>query len=261
MPISPPPLALITGASRGLGAAYARNLAKKGYRLLLIARNESRLLELASTLRSHHGIMVHHETLDLAQPKASARLYDFTRQYGEAPDLLINNAGFGMYGPFHTHPPAEIRKMLQLHINTIVETIHLFLPTMIARRSGCIINVSSLAGFFSLPYMAEYAATKAFLISFSEALAEEVHPFDLKIQVCCPGQTETEFHATAGFRPRGFAHPQDPDEVVRVSLLALHSNRSTVTFGWQGQVATLLAKLFPRRFLARRSASRIRPPS
>ena len=261
MLIPPPPLALITGASRGLGAAYARNLAAKGFRLLLVARDESRLAKLADTLQSRHGIIVHFGALDLSQPEAGTRLYDLTRQYCDAPDMLINNAGFGMYGEFHTHPLGEIKKMLHLHINLIVETVHAFLPNMIARRSGFIINVSSLAGFFSLPYMAEYAATKAFLISFSEALAEEVRPFGITVQACCPGQTETDFHTTAGFRPQGFARPQAPDEVVRASLLALRTNRPTMIFGWPGQVATLLAKWLPRRFLARFAATRIRPPN
>jgi len=253
MPTSLPPLALITGASRGIGAAYARNLAEKGYRLLLVARDESRLTDLADTLRARHGIMVHFHTLDLSQPEASARLYDLTRQYCDAPDVLINNAGFGMYGAFHTHPLVEIQKMLQLHITTIVETIHAFIPTMIARQSGSIINVSSLAGFFSLPYMAEYAATKAFLKSFSEALAEEVRPFGITIQTCCPGQTETEFHTTAGFRPQGYASLQDPNKVVRVSLENLRSNHQTVTISWSGHVTTLLAKWLPRRFFGTES--------
>ncbi len=260
MSIPSSPLALITGASRGLGAAYARNLAEQGYRLLLIARDESRLTELASTLYSRHGNMVHWCTQDLSCPDASTQLYHFTRQHCDAPDLIINNAGFGMYGTFHSHPLPDVRKMLYLHINLIVETIHRFLPDMIARRSGSIINVSSLAGFFSLPYMAEYAATKAFLISFSEALAEEVHPFGIKVQACCPGQTETEFHAKAGFRPQGFSNSQDPDQVVRVSLSCLRSNHAVVTVGWSGAVATLLAKWLPRRFLSRLAATRTRPP-
>ena len=260
MQTTSPPLALITGASRGLGAAYARNLAEQGYRLLLIARDESRLTELAVTLRLRYGIMVHWSSLDLSGPDASAQLHDFTRQHCDAPDLLINNAGFGMYGAFHSHSIPEIRRMLNLHINTIVESIHLFLPDMIARRSGAIINVSSLAGFFSLPYMAEYAATKAFLISFSESLAEEVRPFGIKVQTCCPGQTETDFHTTAGFRPRGFARFQNPDQVVRVSLSRLRSNYAAVAIGWSGHVAALLAKCLPRRFVARLAATRTRPP-
>lgn len=261
MPLPASPLALITGASRGIGAAYAKSLAQKGFHLLLIARDESRLTTLANMLRSTHGILVHQETLDLSQPNASTQLHEITRQYCDAPDVLINNAGFGLYGAFHTHPSVEIRKMLQLHINTIVETIHLFLPAMMARQSGTIINVSSLAGFFALPYMAEYAATKAFLISFSEALAEEMHTHGIKIQVCCPGQTETDFHTTAGFCPKGLTRMDTPEKVVRASLLNLYSNRSTVTIGWQGWLATLLTTMLPRRWFTQIAATRTRPPN
>ena len=206
MSIPPPPLALITGASRGIGAAYAKNLSAQGYSLLLVARDESRLTDLADTLRSRHGIMVHVGALDLSQPEASARLYDLTRQYCDAPDVLINNAGFGMYGAFHTHPLIEIQKMLQLHITTIVETIHAFLPNMIARQSGFIINVSSLAGFFSLPYMAEYAATKAFLSSFSEALAEEVRPLASQSKPVVRDKRKQIFIGQRGFAHMALSH-------------------------------------------------------
>lgn len=260
MLISKPPIALITGASRGLGETYARYLAQQGYCLLLVARDISRLEDLGKTLMSRHQTVVHSTSLDLGQPDSGARLRDFCQEYCEAPDLLINNAGFGLYGPFYTHALVDVRKMLQLHIQTIVETIHFFLPPMIARQSGAIINVASLAGLISLPYMAEYAATKAFLVSFSEALAEELRPLGITIQVCCPGQTQTAFHATAGFRPKGIGRIQTPEEVVSRSLQALESAYPMLTIGWQGFFASILAKFLPRRFLARQALSRTRPP-
>ena len=260
MPHPSPPLALITGASRGIGATYAQYLAQQGYRLLIVARDLTRLNELALNLRSRHGAIIHPESLDLSQPDAGVRLHELSRQYCDAPDLLINNAGFGLYGPFHTHSLIEVRRMLQVHIYTIVETLHLFLPAMITRQSGTIINVSSLAGMFSLPYMAEYAATKAFLISFSEALAEEVRPLGITIQVCCPGQTITDFHTRAGFRPKSLGRPHTPEEVVRTSLTALRTSRTIVTIGWQGSLAALVAKWLPRGLVTRQAASRLHLP-
>lgn len=258
-PSSGSPIALITGASRGIGAAYAKALAKRGYRLLLVSRDESRLSSLIQEIRSHHGTMIHYKLLDLATSEASMEFYNFSLTHCEAPDLLIHNAGFGLYGPFSSFSPTTIQKMAKLHINFIVESTRAFLPGMISRGSGTIINVSSLAGFFSLPYMAEYAATKAFLISFSEALAQEVRPFGITIQVCCPGQTDTDFHQTAGFRPKSFVPSLTPEEVVRKSLSAIKFKSPTVTVGWSGHLAILLARLLPRGFLARLAASRVCP--
>ena len=125
-------------------------------------------------LRKAHPIEVETETLDLAQPNAGHELYMVVRKRRESVDLLINNAGFGMYGDFATMALPRIQEMLRLHVNTVVDSTRLFLPPMIERQSGAIINVSSIAGFFPIPYMTEYAATKAFLIAFSEAIAEEV---------------------------------------------------------------------------------------
>ena len=155
-------------------------------------------------------------------------------------------------------PMARIQEMLRLHVNTIVESIRLFLPGMIERRAGSIINVSSIAGLFPLPYMAEYAATKAFLISLSEALAEEARPFGVHVQACCPGSTETDFHTTAGIRPGNPLGLQTPAAVVAVSLAALERGPTVVTIGWRGRVLALLSRGFPRAWLARAAARRLR---
>ena len=167
------PFAVVTGASRGIGAAYARLLASRGYDLLLVSRDEARLTHLSRELETNHRVQAHVFIADLAQPDAAHQLFVEGRRYRQTPDMLINNAGFGLYGEFVSHPLPRIQEMLHVHVRTVVESIRLFLPGMIERGSGTIINVASIAGLLPIPHFAEYAATKAFLVSFSEALAEE----------------------------------------------------------------------------------------
>lgn len=255
------PFAIITGASRGIGAEYARQLASQGHDLLLVARDTERLRHLAQELETAYSIHAHIGTLDLAQPNSAHQLFVVAREFRQAPDLVINNAGFGLYGEFVSHSLPRIQQMLQLHIKTVVESIRLFLPGMLERRSGAIINVASIAGMLPIPYFAEYSATKAFLISFSEALAEEVKSSGVHIQACCPGQTETDFHASAGFRPSNPMAVQTASKVVAVSLAALKKNQPVVTIGWQGRLSSFISKWVPRKILAKETGRRTRPPS
>ena len=261
------PFAILTGASRGIGAAYARLLASRGYDLLLVSRDETRLTSLSRELETNHRIQAHVFLTDLAQPDAAHQLFVESRQYRQTPDMLINNAGFGLYGEFVSHSLPRIQEMLHLHVQTVVESIRLFLPGMIERGSGTIINVASIVGLLPIPYFAEYAATKAFLVSFSEALAEEVRETGVLIQACCPGQTETDFHESSGFRPSGRLPMQTADQVAHVSLAALRNKHPVVTIGWQGRLTALVIKWLPRRFLIRtagrfiRTAARSSPTS
>jgi uncharacterized protein len=259
VPTAPHPFVIITGASRGIGAEYARALAGRGYDLLLIARDYQRLDRLAAEL-SRHEVKVEIEALDLARPEAAQRLYAAARGRREAVDLLIHNAGFGLFGAFVEMPMARIQEMLRLHVNTVVESTRLFLPNMIDRGAGAIIVVASAAGLFSVPYYAEYAATKAFLISFSEAIAEEVRPSGVRVQVCCPGSTSTDFHRTAGFRPNNPFGSLSPAQVVSRSLAALHNGPVFVTVGWQGRILALAGRWLPKTALIKVAARRMRPP-
>lgn len=254
------PFAIITGASRGIGAEYARELACQGHDLLLVARDEERLSKLSLELKTNYSVHAHVSILDLAQPQSAHQLFVAAREYRQTPDLLIHNAGFGLYGEFVSHSLPKIQQMLQLHIQSVVESTRLFLPGMIELGSGSIINVSSIAGMLPIPYFAEYAATKAFLNSFSEALAEEVHSTGVHIQACCPGQTKTDFHASAGFRPSSPMSMQTASQVVQVSLAALKNKQRVVTIGWQGTLSSLLTKLVPRKILTRETGRRTRPP-
>jgi len=248
------PLAVVTGASRGLGAAYALELADRGWDLLLVARDQPRLERLASEISSLHGVEATFVVLDLSAPDAAQRLYVAARETGKAVELLINNAGFGLYGEFVDMPMPRIQAMLRVHVNTVVESMRLFLPAMVERRAGGIINVASLAGFFAVPYFAEYGATKSFLITFSEAIAEEVRPFGVRIQACCPGKTKTDFHATAGHETRNVLGTRTAAEVVRRSLSALDRGPVVLTIGWREGAVARLAQLIPRGFLTRSAA-------
>jgi short-subunit dehydrogenase len=243
--------AVVTGASRGIGAQYAKALAAAGYDLLLVARDEDRLKTLASELRDRHKVVAHTEVMDLALPDSAQRLYVAARQRCDYVDLLINNAGFGAFGPFIDVPMPRIQEMLRLHVNTIVESMRLFLPGMVERSSGAVINVASTAGLFALPFMAEYSATKTFLITFSEALAEEVRPFGVRIQACCPGSTDTDFHQTSGFRANNPLGSDTAVEVVATSLAALHRGPVIIIIGWRGRLVRWVSRFIPATVVTR----------
>ncbi len=255
------PFAVITGASRGIGAEYARALSGQGYDVLLIGRDKERLETLRQELLRTDQREVWVESLDLSQPQAAEALYNLSGTYRSEVSLLINNAGFGMYGEFADMPMANIRYMLQLHMNTVVESTRLFLPAMLARKQGAIITVASVAGFFPIPYMSEYAATKAFLIAFSEGLAQETKGQGVTIQVCCPGFTDTDFHQTAGHQPKQVFFAQSARKVVQTSLQALPSKRTLVTIGWQGRLSLWISKIIPHKIMMAIAGKAVKPPS
>ncbi len=250
------PFAVITGASRGIGAAYAEALADRGYDLLLVGRDRDRLESVARQVKGN-GAEVFVEAIDLSQPSASHRLFAAARDRRSAVGLLINNAGFGMFGAFTEMPLPQIQAMLHVQVTAVVESIRLFLPGMVERRTGGIITVSSVAGAFSLPYCAAYAATKALLIRFSEAVAEEVRSAGVRIQVCCPATTDTDFHTTAGFRPKHGLGAQTAEQVVTASLRALERGPVVLPTGVRARMLMWLARYGPRRLLIRASARRM----
>jgi short-subunit dehydrogenase len=251
------PFALVTGASRGLGAAYARALAERGYDLLLLSRDKDQLERLARELTAR--VHVELETMDLAEPEAGHRIYAAARARRHGIELVVHNAGFGVYGPFAEIPLPRIQQMLRLHLNAVLESMRLFLPEMIERRRGAMIAVSSIVGLFPVPYLSEYAASKAFLIHFCRALAEEVRPYGVTIQACCPGSTDTDFHLTAGFRSHHPFGMQTPAKVVGVSLKALQGRRTVVTIGWQGACLAALSRWIPQSWIARGAARWLKP--
>lgn len=253
------PFAVITGASKGIGAAYARALSEKGYDLLLVARNETQLQDVAVEAIHTFHVCAEWEVIDFAQAGASHALYTAARKRRPNVDLLVNNAGCGLYGEFLNMPLHQLQALMAVNMHMVVESVRLFLPGMLLRNQGAVINVASVAGFFPLPYLAVYSATKSFLISFSEAIAQEIAGSSVTIQTCCPGKTETNFHASAGYVSPDPTGGEDPRNVVKTSLAALNKGSSTVTVGIKGIAMRVLAGIIPHSLLTRASGRFLRP--
>jgi short-subunit dehydrogenase len=254
-------LAVITGASRGIGESYARQLAARGYGLCLVARDAGRLAAVAEAVRAAHHVHVEEVILDLAQPDSAERLYAEVRGRQTAPvDLLVNNAGFGLYGEFTDVPTPRLQEMLYLHVLAVTKLMRLFLPEMRARRRGAIINVASIAGLGPVPYVAVYAATKAFQVNLGLSVGAEVRADGVVVQTCCPGQTITDFHATAKRTPpRSYGAQQTAAQVVSESLAALDRGSSLVITGSRNRVLMRIQKLTPRALLLWAASRALKP--
>lgn len=248
-------LTLITGASSGIGASFARQLAAQGKDLILVARSKDKLAALAEELSAAHGVQVHVIAADLARPGAAAPIYEETERLGLEVDLLINNAGYGKGGAF-TELSFEVQAdMIRLNVNTLVELTRLYLPAMRQRKRGGVINLGSTASWQPVPYMAVYGATKAFVLSFSEALAEEVRADGVKVMALCPGGTATGFQSTAGVWEEQRSSMPGPDEVVSDALRAFEQGKASFVHGLQNRAMAFFAsRILPRRLVARMAA-------
>jgi len=247
--------ALITGASSGIGAEFARQLAKQKQDLILVARSRDKLQRLGEDLQQQYGIRAEVIAQDLTEPGASLSLHHQVQALELPIDLLVNNAGFGDYGPFAEAQLDRQTSMIQLNITALVELTHLFLPAMLERRQGGVINVSSIGGFQPMPYWSVYAASKAFVLSFSEALWAEVKDQGVKVLALCPGPTESEFFKIAqvpGNADMGgkLSQLDSPQDVVKAALAALKNRQANVvTGGIMNQVIVNMSRLMPREAL------------
>ena len=245
--------ALITGASSGIGAAYARQLAAKGYNLILVSRREDRLSGLAAELKECHPISAEVLAADLARSTDVKQVLKRITEIDDL-DLLINNAGFGAPGSFAEVDLAPQLDMIRLHVIASVCLTRAALPGMIARRRGGIINVSSIAGLTPIPGSATYSSTKAYLNVFSEALQAELHGTGVRIQALCPGFTHTEFHDTPehkGFRRSGIPEAlwMSAEEVAAQSLNALGRRQVIFVPGFKNRLLAVAARNTPRSLL------------
>jgi short-subunit dehydrogenase len=245
--------ALITGASAGLGVDFARALAAEGHDLILTARRLDRLDALAAELGAGHGVKVETIAADLAEPGGAAALVAEVARRGLAVNMLVNNAGFGLSGPLAGQDRARVVQMIELNCRALVELCHAVLPGMLQMREGAILNVASTAAFQAGPGMAVYYASKAFVLSFTEALHEEVRSQGVRVSALCPGPTATEFFDAAGtgqdFALRKLAG--DPAKVVRDGLKALAANRAVAISGAGNAVMAFSTRLTPRWVLRR----------
>lgn len=246
--------ALITGASTGIGAAFAAQLAAAGTHLILVARSEKKLRTLASQLIEQHHIRAEVIVADLSRVGSAQSVFEETQQRGLSVDILINNAGFGTYGPFETLDAEREQQEIVLNVATLVDLTHHFLPSMVARHQGAIINVASLAAFQPTPYMAVYGATKAFVLSFSEALWAEYRTKGVRILALSPGETATEFFHALGDDVYKEGKTETPEKVVQVGLRALSQGRSSVISGKQNALLANSSRFFPRGLVARLAA-------
>lgn len=251
---------LITGASGGIGEAFARALAKKRQNLVLVARSEDKLHQLCDELMLKYGITAHYVAVDLNDFEADQRLFNETQKHGMEVDWLINNAGFGSMGEFSELELEKELEMIGLNVMVLVALTHRYLQGMRARKSGKIINVSSAASFQPIPYMSTYAATKAFVTSFSEAIAEENRAFGIQVLACCPGATATNFFNSAGMNePFAVKGVQTAEQVVEETLNALERGKTRVITGWVNWVSAYVATIVPNTLVTKSIASQLRP--
>lgn len=246
-PASPDSWALVTGATSGIGEAYARELARKGYRLMLTGRREATLRAVAGEL-GEERTEVH--LLELSEEAAVEGLIAACR--GRSVEVLVNNAGFGIDLAFLSGSLAEERKMVHVHVEAPMRLIHALAPGMVARGQGAIINVASLACFMPLPRSASYSATKSFVRIFSESLAMELRGSGVRVQALCPGFTRTHFHAALDIpetelRDRLLLRWMSPEQVVRSSVHAVEADRVVCVPGFSNRLVRRLVPLIPRR--------------
>ncbi|RMF66287.1 MAG: SDR family oxidoreductase [Calditrichaeota bacterium] len=250
---------LITGASSGIGAEFAKLLAEKGAHLILTARSEDKLKELAGTLQEAFSVRARVLPADLSRPEAPARLFQQVKDTGEQVDVVINNAGFGKWGRFDSVDLETYLQMCTLNIDAVVALTHLFLPDMLAKGEGGFINVASTAAFQPVPFFATYSATKAFVLSFSEALSEEYRDQGITVTCLCPGGTATNFHQVSKIDTKKLIGLEPAAKVARVGLDAFLRGQPTVISGFKNYLLANSTRLVPRKTVAKVTAALFRP--
>jgi uncharacterized protein len=242
------PLALVTGASGGIGEEIAKQLSNK-YRLVLVARSQDKLETLAQELGGEEVI-----ALDLATPDATQKLMAELEARGLSIEVLVNNAGFGEFGEFHLSEPHKLEQMVFLNINTLTMLTRALLPKMLANKQGKILNVASIAAFMPGPLMAVYYASKAYVLSFGEALDEELKGTGVSVTTLCPGPVKTGFQDRADMNDsKLMQNPMNPamtsQEVAKQAVAALENTSRLVLPGIMNQVFAFMPRLMPRAFV------------
>lgn len=242
--------ALVTGASSGIGEAFAAALAKGGMNLALVARSEGKLKELAERLERSHGVRVAVIAADLGRAGAAEEIRAETKRRGLEIDLLVNNAGFSTNGAFETIAADQDHQQVMVNVAAVVALTHAYIPDMLARGQGVVINVASTTSFYPLAQQAVYAASKAFVLSFSEALWAEYRSRGIKVFALCPGATETPFFEAMGRDIKSKKHT--PEAVVAAALAGLAADRHYVIPGLRNRFESgVLPRLLPRSIVAR----------
>lgn len=242
--------ALVTGASAGIGADFARELATLGCNLVLVARSHDRLRALATELARDHGVKVDVVAMDLVEPGAAERLHKQVTAAGLDVDVLVNNAGLGLYGAFVDQSPDKIREMLQLNVMALTELTRLFLPQMRARGFGRVVQVGSIASHIPGPLYAAYTASKVYVLSLGESLNQELKGTGVTCTVVCPGMTATSFFDVAGHREDSFYKRlimMRSRDVARIGIAAALKGRTSVVTGFANKLQVIGSWFISRR--------------
>jgi short-subunit dehydrogenase len=254
--------ALVTGASSGMGAAFARLLAARGADLVITARRADNLGALAGELATRHGVKVEVVPLDLAEPGAAGRLWAATEGAGRAVDVLVNNAGGGVYQLFLDTDRERVARQIQLNLVALTELTHLFAGAMLRRGRGHVLNVASIGAYTPTPALAVYSASKAFVRDFTEALAYELRRTPVRVCCLCPGGTATEFFQASGQAPPAALRAtfMSAERCASIGLRALFGGRRNVVAGLMNKLSMFLLRFLPRRAIVRVTALVIGTP-
>lgn len=244
--------ALITGATAGIGAAFARRLAADGYDLVLVARDAQRLSALGAELTGRHGVSVESLAADLSTEAGPEPVVERLRDAARPVHLLVNNAGIGLRRTFLRTEVEDEARLIRLNIGAVMRLTHAVLPMMTERRHGAIVNVSSVAGFGPVSAGSTYPASKAWVTNFSESIGQTAAAYNVRVMALCPGFTRTEFHERAGIDTHG--SPEwlwlDADDVVAAAIQDLGRGRSVSVPNWKYKVAAMSVRLAPHGLLA-----------
>lgn len=242
--------ALITGASKGIGRAIAVELARRRWNLLLVARSEGALQSLASELTAQSGVKADYLAIDLSEPDAPRRVVDWCTGKGYSVTALINNAGYGLSGPFERYSPAENANMMQVNMLALAQLCQLLLPQLRQQSRAYIMNIASSAAYQAVPGLSLYAATKAFVLSFSRGLRQELRPGPVSVTCICPGPTDTDFVVRAGAGPKALRAADKvnmtPEAVARIAVDSMLAGKAEVITGALNKVGAFFSWLLPK---------------
>ncbi|NIR47343.1 SDR family oxidoreductase [candidate division KSB1 bacterium] len=250
---------LITGASSGIGEDFARLLAAEKTNLVLTARSEEKLSQLAHQLSTRYDVHVHVFGADLSLPETPAKLFHDIQKAGVDVDVVINNAGFGKWGRFDSFGNGTYQEMCNLNVNAVVSLTHLFLPKMLEKRSGGFLNVASTAGFQPVPYFAVYSATKSFVLNFSEALWAEYKDQGITVTCLCPGPTESNFHQRSEIDRKKLIGLESSEKVAQVGLDAFRKGKPLVISGAKNYLLANSTRFVSRKMVTKITAQMFSP--
>jgi uncharacterized protein len=253
---------LITGASRGIGEAMARYCAEKNFNLILVARSKDKLSELAYKLNEKHGVDVKYYVADLTEPGVCQNIFDWCKESDLHIDMLINNVGIGLYGKFEEWPLKDQLDLIHLNQIVTITMTHLFLPMLKEQEKSYVLNVASTACFQPIPYMSVYAATQAFIQSFSLALREELKSKKIRVSCLCPGPTATDFFDRAGLETLPVNSNEikmSSREVAEVAIEGLLDSVAEIIPGTSNTIGAYFSKLFPNKMVLKTVAGLFAP--